>query len=143
MSIASTNPATGEVVRRFSEYTAEQIEERVAKAAQAARTWPLTSFAERAQKLSRAAAVLEERKEALGRLMTIEMGKLRKAAVAEVEKCATACRYYAENAAKHLAPEVVQTDAKRSEKRFQPIGAVLAVVAWDLRFLAAFLFAAA
>ena len=142
MSIASTNPATGEVVRKFSEYTAEQIEERVAKAAQAAKTWPRTSFAERAQKLSRAAALLEERKEALGRLMTIEMGKLRKAAVAEVEKCATACRYYAENAAKHLAPEAVQTDAKRSEKRFQPIGVVLAVMPWNFPFWQVFRFAA-
>src|ERR1041384_3329554 len=142
MSIASTNPATGEVVRKFSEYTAEQIEERVAKAAQAARTCPRACSAERAQKLAGAAALLEERKEALGRLMTIEMGKLRKAAVAEVEKCATACRYYAENAAKHLAPEAVQTDAKRSEKRFQPIGVVLAVMPWNFPFWQVFRFAA-
>src|SRR6185503_15458607 len=98
MSIASTNPATGEVVRTFTPHTDAQIEERLAKAAGAARSWRKTAFSERAQRLNRVASLLEERKDALGRLMTVEMGKLRKAAVGEVEKCATACRYYAENA---------------------------------------------
>ena len=142
MSIASTNPSTGEVVRQFTPHTDAQIEERLAKAARAARAWRRPSFAERAQKMSKAAALLEERKEALGRLMTVEMGKLRKAAIAEVEKCATACRYYAENAERHLAPEAVATDAKRSEKRFQPLGVVLAVMPWNFPFWQVFRFAA-
>src|SRR5437868_4776541 len=142
MSIASTNPATGEVVRKFAEHTDAQIEERLAKAAKAALSWRKTPFAERAQRLNRAAALLEERKEALGRLMTVEMGKLRKAAVGEVEKCATACRYYAENAERHLAPETVQTDAKRSEKRFQPLGPLLAGMPCSFPFWQVFRFAA-
>ena len=142
MSIASINPATGEVVRTFTPHSDAQVEERLAKAARAAPAWRRASFAERAQKLSKAAALLEERKDALGRLMTLEMGKLRRAAVAEVEKCATACRYYAENAARQLAPEPVQTDARRSEKRFQPLGAVLAVMPWNFPFWQVFRFAA-
>src|SRR5450432_2851644 len=74
--------------------------------------------------------------------MTLEMGKLRKAAVGEVEKCAGACRYYAETAEQHLAAEKVETDAKRSEKRFQPIGPVLAIMPWNFPFWQVFRFAA-
>src|SRR3989454_11118595 len=92
--------------------------------------------------MSRAAGLLEQRKDALGRLMTLEMGKLRKAALAEIEKCANGCRYYGENAERHLAPEPVQTDARRSEKRFQPLGPVLAVMPWNFPFWQVFRFAA-
>ena len=128
MTIASTNPATGETLKTFSADSDSVIEEKLRKAAAAAKTWRKTPFAERSQRLAKAAAILEQRKDALGRLMTLEMGKLRKAAIGEVEKCANGCRYYAENAERHLAPEPVQTDARRSEKRFQPLGPVLAMV---------------
>ena len=142
MAIATTNPATGETVKTFSPDSPQLIEEKLGKASKAFESWRRTSFAERAKRLTRAAELLEQRKDALGRLMTLEMGKLRKAAVAEVEKCANACRFYAENAQRFLAPEVVQTDAKRSEKRFQPIGAVLAVMPWNFPFWQVFRFAA-
>src|SRR5260370_4310581 len=142
MTIASTNPTTGEIVRTFSPLTEKEIEARLAKAHEAARTWRRTRFAERAQRLTKAASLLEERKDALGRLMTLEMGKLRKAAVAEIEKCATGCRYYAENGEAHLAPEAVASAAKRSEKRFPPMGPVLAVRPWDFSPWPVFPFAA-
>ncbi|MCA1826905.1 MAG: NAD-dependent succinate-semialdehyde dehydrogenase [Myxococcales bacterium] len=142
MAIATTNPATGETLKTFSPDSDALIEQKLAKAARAFESWRKTSFAERAQRLSRVGALLEERKDALGRLMTLEMGKLRKAAVGEIEKCAVGCRYYAENAERHLAPEPVQTDARRSEKRFQPLGAVLAVMPWNFPFWQVFRFAA-
>src|SRR3989441_7737411 len=142
MTIASTNPATGETLKTFPPDSDAVIEQKLEKAASAAKQWRRTSFAERAQRMSRAAAILEQRKEALGRLMTLEMGKLRKAALAEIEKCASGCRYYAENAERHLAPEPVQTDARRSEKRFQPLGPVLAVMPWNFPFWQVFRFAA-
>jgi len=142
MAIATTNPATGETLKTFSPDSDAVIEEKLAKAARAFLGWRRTSFADRAQRLSRVASLLEERKDALGRLMTLEMGKLRKAAVGEVEKCAVGCRYYVENAERHLAPEPVQTDARRSEKRFQPIGPVLAVMPWNFPFWQVFRFAA-
>src|SRR5436190_19303 len=142
MTIASTNPATGETFKTFSADSESMIEEKLRKAATAARQWRKTSFTERSQRMSRVAALLEQRKDALGRLMTLEMGKLRKAAIAEVEKCANGCRYYAENAERHLAPEPVQTDARRSEKRFQPLGPVLAVMPWNFPFWQVFRFAA-
>src|SRR6267143_4955780 len=142
MTIASTNPATGETLKTFSPDSEGVIEDKLRKAAAAAKQWRKTSFAERAQRMSRAAALLEQRKEALGRLMTLEMGKLRKAGVAEIEKCAAGCRYYAENAEGHLAPEPVQTDARRSEKRFRPLGPVLAIMPWNFPFWQVFRFAA-
>jgi len=142
MTIASTNPATGETLKTFSADSDSVIEEKLKKAAAAAKTWRRTAFAERAQRLSRAAAILDQRKDALARLMTLEMGKLRKAGVGEVEKCASGCRYYAENAERHLAPEPVQTDARRSEKRFQPLGPVLAIMPWNFPFWQVFRFAA-
>ena len=142
MTIATTNPATGETVKTFPPDSDAVIEAKLLKAAQAFEKWRGTGFAERAARLSKAAALLDERKDALGRLMTLEMGKLRKAAVAEVEKCANGCRYYAEHAQRHLAAEVVQTDARRSEKRFQPLGPVLAVMPWNFPFWQVFRFAA-
>ncbi|HZR07912.1 MAG TPA: NAD-dependent succinate-semialdehyde dehydrogenase [Myxococcales bacterium] len=142
MTIASVNPATGETLKTFPADSDRAIEEKLEKAAVAWKVWRRTSFADRSQRLSRAAGILEARKDALGRLMTLEMGKLRKAAVGEVEKCASGCRYYAENAERHLAPEPVKTDARRSEKRFQPIGPVLAVMPWNFPFWQVFRFAA-
>ncbi|HEX4385350.1 MAG TPA: aldehyde dehydrogenase family protein, partial [Myxococcales bacterium] len=142
MPIASVNPKTGKTEKTFEAHSPEQVEERLAKAVTAFAAWRKTSFAERAGKMRKAAELLEQRKEALGKLMTVEMGKLRKAGIAEVEKCAGACRYYADTAEQHLAAEKVETDAKRSEKRFQPLGCVLAVMPWNFPFWQVFRFAA-
>jgi succinate-semialdehyde dehydrogenase / glutarate-semialdehyde dehydrogenase len=142
MAIASVNPTTGKTEKTFEAHSPEQVEERLEKAQRTFESFRRTSFRERAGKMRKAGALLEERKEALGALMTLEMGKLRKAAVGEVEKCAAACLYYAETAEQHLAPEKVETDARRSEKRFQPLGCVLAVMPWNFPFWQVFRFAA-
>ena len=92
--------------------------------------------------MSRAGEILETEKHELGKLMTTEMGKPLKAAVGETEKCAWVCRYYAENAERHLADQVVETDAKKSFVRFQPLGPVLAVMPWNFPFWQVFRFAA-
>src|SRR2546428_1875840 len=142
MTIASTNPATGETLKTFPPDSDAVIEQKLEKAASAAKQWRRTSFAERAQRMSRAAALLEQRQKELGRLITIEMGKPIKASMAEVKKCALVCRYYAEHAEEHRGREAVQTDARRSEKRFQPLGPVLAVMPWNFPFWQVFRFAA-
>ena len=90
----------------------------------------------------RAAGILETEKEECARLMTLEMGKLFRAATAEAAKCATACRYYAGNAERFLADEVVHTDAGRSFVRYQPLGPVLAVMPWNFPFWQVIRFAA-
>ena len=142
MAIATTNPATGEVVKTFEPLTGAQIEQKLQLAASAFRSHRKTSFAERASKMMRAAEILEKEKDECARLMTLEMGKTLKSAVGEALKCATGCRYYAENAEKFLADEIVETGAKRSFIRYLPIGPILAVMPWNFPFWQVFRFVA-
>jgi len=142
MAIASINPATGETVREFSALSAQQIEQKLQLAADVFRTYRRTPFADRARMMLRAAEILESEKQKFGRTMTTEMGKPLQAAIGEAEKCAWVCRYYAENAERHLADQVVETNAKKSYVHFQPLGPVLAVMPWNFPFWQVFRFAA-
>jgi succinate-semialdehyde dehydrogenase/glutarate-semialdehyde dehydrogenase len=142
MPIATANPATGQTVRTFDPLTAEQLDARLQCAADAYLRHRRTTFAERARMMLRAAEILESEKEAFGRIMVTEMGKTLKSAMEEAAKSAWGCRYYAENAERFLADEVVPTTASRSFVTFQPIGPVLAVMPWNFPFWQVFRFAA-
>jgi succinate-semialdehyde dehydrogenase/glutarate-semialdehyde dehydrogenase len=142
MAIATINPATGEVVKTFEPLTAAQIEQKLQLATSAFNAYRRTSFAERASKMVRVAEILEKEKDDCARLMTLEMGKPLKAAVGEALKCASGCRYYAENAERFLADELVETGAKRSFIRYLPIGTILAVMPWNFPFWQVLRFAA-
>jgi succinate-semialdehyde dehydrogenase/glutarate-semialdehyde dehydrogenase len=142
MAIATINPATGEVLKTFEPLTAAQIEEKLQLAASAFRAHRRTSFADRAAKMMRAAELMEEEQDECARLMTLEMGKTLKAAVGEALKCATGCRYYAENAEKFLADEIVETGARRSFIRYLPLGPILAIMPWNFPFWQVMRFAA-
>jgi succinate-semialdehyde dehydrogenase/glutarate-semialdehyde dehydrogenase len=141
-TMTSVNPATGEVFGRFEELSDAELEARIARAAQTFRSWRRRPLPERAALMRRAADVLDERKEHWARTMTLEMGKTFKSAVAEAEKCAWACRFYAENAERFLADEEVKASATRSFVRFLPLGPVLAVMPWNFPFWQVFRFAA-
>ena len=134
MAIATINPATGEVVKTFEPLTDAQIEQKLQCAAAAFAKFRRTSFAERGKLMTKVAEILESEKEAFGRVMTLEMGKTLRSAVDEAAKCAVACRYYAENAEKFLADEIVETGAKKSYVAYQPLGPVLAVMPWNFPF---------
>ena len=142
MAIASINPATGETLKTFEPHSSAEIEQKLQLAAETFRSHRRTSLEERAAKMTRVADLLENEKLVFGKLMTTEMGKPIKAAIGEAEKCAWVCRYYAENAHNHLADIVVETDAKKSFVRFQPIGPVLAVMPWNFPFWQVLRFAA-
>src|SRR6266699_6093089 len=142
MAIASINPATGQVLKTFEPLSDGQIEKKLQLAADTFSKFRKLSFSERARMMARAGEILEAEKEALGRLMTTEMGKTLKSAVAEAAKCAWVCRYYAENAERLLADEVVETPAKKSFIRYQPLGVVLAVMPWNFPFWQVFRFVA-
>src|SRR5215472_4892642 len=114
MGIASVNPATGEVIKTFQPLSEAEIENKIRLADKVFKAERKTRFAVRAQRMSKAAEILERDKEKFGHLMTLEMGKTYKSAVAEALKCATGCRFYAENAERFLADEVVDTGAKKS-----------------------------
>src|SRR5712671_6999799 len=142
MAIATVDPATGKTVRTFQPHTDAQVEEKLARALVGARLQRELPVTERAKRMSRAADVLKARREELGRLMTLEMGKLKNAALAEVDKCALGCRYYAEHGPAFVADEKVDSDAARSFIRYQPLGVVLAVMPWNFPFWQVFRFAA-
>ncbi|HEX3817407.1 MAG TPA: NAD-dependent succinate-semialdehyde dehydrogenase, partial [Chthoniobacterales bacterium] len=136
------NPATGEILCEFDELTDFAIEQKLATAAKAFRLHRNLPLAERAVILQKAAQLLEQELESLARTMTLEMGKPIGAAGDEVRKCATVCRYYAENGARFLEDESVQTSAARSFVRWEPLGAVLAIMPWNFPFWQVFRFAA-
>jgi succinate-semialdehyde dehydrogenase/glutarate-semialdehyde dehydrogenase len=142
MGIASVNPATGEKLREFAPLSEAEIENKLQRAADGYSQHRRTSFAMRAEKMLRAAEILETEKDDFARLMTAEMGKPLQAARDEAAKCALVCRYYAEHAAQFLADEEIETSATRSFVRYEPLGAVLAVMPWNFPFWQVFRFAA-
>jgi succinate-semialdehyde dehydrogenase/glutarate-semialdehyde dehydrogenase len=142
MAIASINPATGERLKEISAHNAAEIEKRLARAERAFSQHRRESFVKRAQLMVAASALLEQEKEKFAHIITSEMGKLLRAAVEEVEKCARCCQYYAENAERFLEDEPAQTQAARSFVRYQPLGPVLAVMPWNFPFWQVFRFAA-
>src|SRR5260370_428443 len=126
MAIASINPATGEVLKTFESLSDAQMEVKLQKAADTFLSYRKVPFAERTRMMLKAAAILDGEKEIFAKIMTTEMGKTFRSAVDEAAKCAWVCRYYAENAERFLADEVVETTASRSYVRYPPLGAVIA-----------------
>jgi succinate-semialdehyde dehydrogenase/glutarate-semialdehyde dehydrogenase len=138
----SINPATGETLATHETLTDGELEEKLALAQERFLSYRDTSLDDRARWMLAAAELLESEKRHWGELMTREMGKPIGAAVAEAEKCAWVCRYYAENAADFLADEPVRAEAERSFIRYQPLGPILAVMPWNFPFWQLFRFAA-
>ena len=134
MALASINPATGETLAEFSELTHAELEARLARAADAAARWRFTPVRERAAVVARLGALLDEDKERLGRIMTLEMGKPIRAAVEEAAKCAMVCRYYAEHGPGFIADQAVADADHHSFVAYEPLGVVLAVMPWNFPF---------
>ena len=142
MPIASINPTNGETLKEFTALDSRQIEDRLAKADRAFETYRRTSFADRANWLTQAANLLEQEKARLARIMTLEMGKLLRAAEEEITKCVKGCRFYAENAERFLAEQEIPTETARNYVRYEPMGPILAIMPWNFPFWQVFRFAA-
>ena len=140
--ITSKNPYTGEVIEEFKEYTKEEINNAIKKADDRYKTWRKVSFSEKSKLLKNAAKELRDNKQSYAEDITKEMGKPIAQALAEIEKCAWVCEYYAENAENHLAKEIIETDAQKSYVSYEPIGIVLAIMPWNYPFWQVFRFAA-
>jgi succinate-semialdehyde dehydrogenase/glutarate-semialdehyde dehydrogenase len=140
--LKAVNPATGELIRQYPEHDEQEVEERLEQAGRAFNSWRRFNFEERAQRLTAVADLLRESSDGFARLMTEEMGKTLASAQSEVDKCAWVCDFYAENAERFLSPESVATDATKSFIRYDPLGAVLAIMPWNFPFWQFFRFAA-
>ena len=119
------------MIKNFDSLTDGELAAKIDRAEKAFSAHRFTSFAERSRKIMKVAQILEEQKNALARIMTLEMGKPIRAAVDEVVKCAWVCRFYAENAEKFLADEAVESSATKSYVRYRPLGIVLAIMPWN------------
>ncbi|MCC3432822.1 MAG: aldehyde dehydrogenase family protein, partial [Microcoleus sp. PH2017_04_SCI_O_A] len=142
MGISTINPATGETLKTFEPIADEAIEAKLALAQQAFNKYRHQPFEQRAIWMQTTADILERDREIFAEMMTLEMGKTLKSAIGEVEKCALVCRYYAKNAAQFMADVPATTDASSSFVRYQPLGAILAVMPWNFPFWQVFRFAA-
>lgn len=142
MTIVSINPATGKVLAEYQEMTPEEVKNTITSAHEVFGEWRRTSFAQRAELMKKAAAILRDKAPDYAKLMTEEMGKPIRDGRAEAEKCASACDYYADNAERFLQPEPVTTDASKSFISYQPLGVVLAVMPWNFPFWQVLRFAA-
>jgi len=142
MTITVLNPATGRPGKTYEEMTTKEAQAAVRAVHKTQRAWRKTAFADRTGPLRAAAAILRNRAADYGVLMADEMGKPVAQGKAEAEKCAWACDYYADNAERFLAPEVIETDASRSYVTYQPLGVILAVMPWNFPFWQVFRFAA-
>ncbi|HVJ38491.1 MAG TPA: NAD-dependent succinate-semialdehyde dehydrogenase [Stenotrophomonas sp.] len=141
-SYQTVNPYTGQSEYSVQLMDAAAIEQRLTAATSAFAQWKTQSIEQRAALLRRVGEALTRRREEIQRAMTAEMGKLRVEALAEIDKCAQACAYYAEHAAEYLKPQEIRTEARRSYVRFEPIGCVLAVMPWNFPIWQVFRFLA-
>ncbi len=142
MAIATINPATGETLKTFNPLTDAEIESKLALAQSTFEDYRHTTFAQRSQWLNRAADILEQDTLKFAEIMTTEMGKTLPSAIAEAEKCAKVCRFYAEKAPEFLADVAIDSDASQSYVAYQPLGTILAVMPWNFPFWQVFRFAA-
>jgi succinate-semialdehyde dehydrogenase / glutarate-semialdehyde dehydrogenase len=145
MAIATTNPATGEVLKRFDAMSSAEVDQRLGRAVDGFAALGRTSFASRARWLTAAADLLDAERDSIAATMTTEMGKTLASAKAETAKCATACRFFAAHSAEFLADEpadAAAVKAKRAYTRYEPLGAVLAIMPWNFPLWQAMRFAA-
>ncbi|MCX6714225.1 MAG: NAD-dependent succinate-semialdehyde dehydrogenase [Candidatus Uhrbacteria bacterium] len=142
MSLTSTNPTTGNMLKEYPELTDTELDEKLTLAESQFVSWKKTSFEERANLFLTLAGLFKSRGTEIGTLATQEMGKPLAQAIAEVEKCASVCEYYAHHAATILAETSIASDASESYVRFDPTGAVLAVMPWNFPFWQVMRFAA-
>jgi succinate-semialdehyde dehydrogenase/glutarate-semialdehyde dehydrogenase len=142
MAIQTRNPTTGKVVKTFEPHTDMQVDAAITRSVEAYETLRFWIFGERAAALRKTADILENEAASIGEIMTLEMGKTHKEAIAEVKKCAWVCRYYADMAPTYLADEPIKTDASQAYRKYLPLGPVLAVMPWNYPLWQVFRFAA-
>lgn len=141
MSLKSINPYNGKVIREFEEFSYDKLDEIIRQSAERFGSWKKTEFEERNNLIKNAADVLRKNIDEYAGAITQEMGKPVKESQSEVEKCAWACEYYAQNAAGFLRQEEIITDAIKSYVSYEPLGVILGIMPWNFPFWQTFRFA--
>ena len=141
MNLVSINPANNKILESHKEFSTEKINQIINSSYNTYLEWRNESISYRSNMMRDLAELLKQKKEKLGALMTQEMGKPIKQSIAEAEKCAWVCEYYADNAERFLSKKEISTDSKKSFISFQPIGLVLAIMPWNFPFWQVFRFA--
>ena len=142
MAIESINPVNGQSIKSYSAITESQASGKIEQTYKAWHKWKEVYPKERAALLTKAGLVLRNKREGLAHLMALEMGKPLKGGLAEIDKCADVCDYYAKNADLLLRDEIVHTEASKSYVTFEPLGVILAVMPWNFPFWQVFRFLA-
>jgi len=142
MEFKSINPYNGQTVATYKAHTRAEVLAIIEKSNRAFQSWRQVAVEERARLMAKAGEVLRQNVEEYARMITLEMGKPMAESRAEINKCAWACDYYAENAQGFLADEVIATEARMSFVRHDPLGTVLAIMPWNFPFWQVFRFAA-
>lgn len=137
----SINPSTGDLIKEYETMTEEELDEIVHQSTVAQKKWRKVSLQKKSSVLEKVGEALESRKEELARLVAKEMGKPLPQGLAEIEKCAWVCNYYAEHAGQFLEDQIIATDATKSYVTFQPLGTILAIMPWNFPFWQVFRFA--
>jgi succinate-semialdehyde dehydrogenase/glutarate-semialdehyde dehydrogenase len=142
MSMQSVNPANGKTINSFETWNQDTLEQALQQVHDASLDWANTPMSDRCDLMRKAADTLLQRKQDYADIITREMGKLIGESIAEIEKCASVCQFYADKGPEFLADEIIESDASRSLVAYQPLGTVLAVMPWNFPFWQVFRFAA-
>jgi succinate-semialdehyde dehydrogenase / glutarate-semialdehyde dehydrogenase len=139
--LQSINPYNQDLVGEFQTFTAAEVDQTIKSANTAFYAWREKPISERVEPLKRLAKLLREKKEACAETISMEMGKPIKEALAEVEKCAWLCDYYAENSEAFLSPKIIKTDATKSFVNYEPLGVIYGIMPWNFPYWQVFRFA--
>ncbi len=142
MTIETINPASGKRIQSYTEFSDEVLFKRIEKAHKAYQNWSTLTIEQRSKPMFKLAKVLRENNQKFARLISIEMGKPITQALAEIEKCAWNCEYYAAEAADYLAPKIIKTEMQESSVHYKPLGVIFSIMPWNFPFWQVFRFAA-
>lgn len=133
-SYQTVNPSTNNVEKNYELMNDSEVNEILERAHMVYKEWRKTPFTEKSDLMRRLATLLKERKDELARLCSIEMGKLHKEGVEEVELCASICEYYADNAEKFLSDTEIDVAQGRAIVSYEPMGVILSIQPWNFPF---------
>lgn len=141
MNVRTINPYDGSLIAEYTSWDSSRLQESLLLAESSFRKWRKIALEERGSLMRSLSDKLLSQKHALVELISLEMGKIRSEAIAEIEKCASLCRYYAEKGATFLKEETVPSEATYSVVRYEPLGGILGIMPWNFPFWQVFRYA--